>query len=436
VTIQEAKQYLEEVSASGSVYGIETMQQLLCELSRPQDGMKFIHVAGTNGKGSTVAYLSTILSQAGYRTGRYTSPAVFSRWECMQVDGEWILEETFARLLSQVRVAISRMVAKGYSHPTVFEIETAVALLFFKEQACTFVVWETGLGGTFDATNAIEDTLVCVFSGISIDHTKLLGETIEEITAHKLGILKEGCHVVTAIRNPVVLRLMKEAVQEKRATLHVELPEEISDIEQDWSQQRFSYGDWTNLRTSLLGSHQRRNSITALGVVKVLRKCGYPITDEAVYRGLKKTVWAGRMTCISTNPMFFVDGAHNEDAVYHLRKTMQELFPNQKFILIFGVFQDKEYEKMVQLLAPLAKWVYTVPLPDKKRGMSPEDLKEVVMPYCSRVEAMEDVESAVRSAYHHATKQDVILAFGSLSYLGEVMGWMQEKGGARWITTK
>ena len=202
VTYKEARVYLDKVSKYGSVLGLDTIRELLCELGNPQDDLKFIHIAGTNGKGSVLAYTSTILSEAGYRTGRYVSPTVVSYLERIQVDGRWIDEDAFARLTEIVQRAIARMEAAGKPSPTVFEVETAIAFLYFKETNCDIVVLECGLGGELDATNIVENTVCAVFASISRDHLGILGDTLTEIAQTKSKIMKNSCTVVTAVQQP------------------------------------------------------------------------------------------------------------------------------------------------------------------------------------------------------------------------------------------
>ena len=214
VTYKEARVYLDEMSKYGSVLGLDTIRGLLRELGNPQDDLKFIHIAGTNGKGSVLAYTSMILSEAGYRIGRYVSPTVVSYLERIQVDGRWIPEEKFADLTERVRDAIARMEAAGEDSPTVFEAETAIAFLYYKEMECDLVVLEAGLGGELDATNIIKNTVCAVFTSISRDHIGGLGDTLEEIAENKAGIIQPGCVVVSAVQKPAVTQILKaRAVQ-------------------------------------------------------------------------------------------------------------------------------------------------------------------------------------------------------------------------------
>lgn len=430
MTYKEARVYLDEVSKYGSVLGLDTIRGLLRELGNPQDDLKFIHIAGTNGKGSVLAYTSTILSEAGYRTGRYVSPTVVSYLERIQVDGKDIPKDEFAILVEEVQKAIARIEAKGEASPTVFEVETAIAFLYFKKMRCHLVVLETGLGGTLDATNIVKNTLISVFTSISRDHMGFLGETLKEITENKAGIMKPGCISVTVRQKPAVVDVLERRAEELGCPIYMEEPEEIQILEENWDKQRFSYREWENITITLAGRHQIVNAVTVLGVVKALKDIGYEIPEQSVRKGFAKTAWPGRFTCISRNPLFIIDGAHNEEAALRLRESVTEYFRGRRLIFIMGVFRDKEYEKIVKIMAPLAAKIFTVDLPDSGRSLGAEMLKLAAEAYCTDAEAMPDVESAVKAAYALAKEEDVVLAFGSLSYLGQVMelvGNMRDK---------
>lgn len=428
MTYKEARVYLDEVSKYGSVLGLDTIRCLLRELGNPQKDLKFIHIAGTNGKGSVLAYISTILSEAGYKTGRYVSPTVVSYLERIQIDGMWIPEDEFAILVEEIQKAIARMEAKGEVSPTVFEVETVIAFLYFRKMNCEFVVLETGLGGTLDATNIVENTVVAAFASISRDHMGFLGDTLKEIAENKAGIMKQGCIVVTADQKPEVMDVLTKKAAEMDCKLSIVYPQTAEIHEESWKNQCFTYDKWTNIRISLAGRHQIVNAVTVLGVMNALREKGYVISERAIRNGFEKTSWPGRFTCISNHPVFIVDGAHNEDAVLRLRDSVEQYFTARRILLIMGVFKDKEYEKIVQIMAPLAERIYTVDLPDAGRTLSAEVLKMTAEPYCPRTMAMPDIETAVRTAYMEAGREDVILAFGSLSYLGQVMKQVETIG--------
>ena len=422
MTYKEARVYLDEMSKYGSVLGLDTIRGLLRELGNPQDDLKFIHIAGTNGKGSVLAYTSTILSEAGYRTGRYVSPTVVSYLERIQVDSDWIPEERFAALTGRVRDAIAALEARGEPRPTVFEAETAIAFLYFQERDCDLVVLEAGLGGALDATNIIRNTVCAVFSSISRDHIGVIGDTLAEIAENKAGIIKPGCAVVSAEQKEVVGNILRERAQSMGCS-YTEAEESLVCISrEDCRGISFSYKEETDLHTGMAGRNQAGNLCTALEVIQVLRGLGYDIPKDAVRRGLERTVWKGRFTVLGERPLFILDGAHNEDAAKKLRETMEQYFPGRRMLFLMGVFRDKEYDRIARIMGPLASAAYPVELPDRKRGLPREELAEVLKRYCPCVklpdaEPEKSVEAAVLLALEEAGADDVILAFGSLSYL-------------------
>ncbi len=418
MTYKEARVYLDEMSKYGSVLGLETIRGLLHELGDPQDDLKFIHIAGTNGKGSVLAYTSTILSEAGYRIGRYVSPAVVSYLERIQVNGEWIPEERFADLTEKARDAIARMEDAGEKTPTVFETETAIAFLYFREMQCDMVVLEAGLGGALDATNIVRNTLCAVFSSISRDHIGVIGNDLKEIAENKAGIIKPGCTVISAGQKEEVRRILSR----RAGTYGADYVEAGTvDMEREGVRgMEFSYKEFQDLCTSLSGKSQAVNAAVALEVIRALRNLGYPVSDGAVRRGMEHTVWRGRFECIMEEPAFVLDGAHNEAGALKLRESVESYFPGRRLICIMGVFRDKEYEKIAAAICPLASSVYTVDLPDKERGLKAEILAEAAGRYCRRVKAANSMEQAVQEALGEADSMDVILSFGSLSYLEAV----------------
>ena len=423
MTYREARVYLDEMSKYGSVLGLDTIRGLLRELGNPQDDLKFIHIAGTNGKGSVLAYTSMVLSEAGYRIGRYVSPTVVSYLERIQVDAKWISEEKFAELTERVRNAIARLETAGEDLPTVFEIETAIAFLYFKEMKCNLVVLEAGLGGELDATNIIRNTVCAVFASISRDHLGLLGNTLAEIAENKAGIIKSGCAVVSARQKDSVSSILRSRA-EKYGCNYVQAEPELAEVEkEDYHGIYFSYKEFRSLHTVMAGKNQIGNAAAALEVIRTLRQTGYKIPGDAVKRGMERTQWPGRFSCIGEDPVFILDGAHNEDAALKLRESVEVYFPGRRLIGIMGVFKDKEYEKIVQTMGPLMSVIYAVDLPDEKRGLPSEKLAEVLEKYCPCVkrpdisERQRAVDCAVRAALLEAGKEDVIMAFGSLSYL-------------------
>lgn len=432
MTYREARVYLDEVSKYGSVLGLDAIRNLLHELGNPQDDLQFIHIAGTNGKGSVLAYTSTILSETGLRTGRYVSPTVMSYLERIQVDGQWISEEVFSELVEEVQRAVARMEADGKSCPTVFEIETAIAFLYFRQMHCDVVVLETGLGGSQDATNVVKNTVIAAFATISRDHMGFLGESLSEIAEQKAGIIKPGCMVVSAPQQREVRKELEKKAAECGCPVVYVKPEQMEIVGESYAGQTFSYKDMENIKIMLAGRYQLLNAATAYEVIQAwnakIKSVGGKehqlVSEPAVRTGFEHTEWMGRFSCISVEPVFIVDGAHNEDAAKRLRETVEAYFPGKKLTYIMGVFQDKEYEKIVELMIPYAKRVYTVNLPDKNRTLDAGVLAEVVEKAAGdnvEVQNVGEIGKAVKLAIEQTEKEEAILAFGSLSYLGQVI---------------
>lgn len=415
----KARVYLDEVSKYGSVLGLENMRELLGRLGNPQDDLKFIHISGTNGKGSVLAYLSTILSGGGYRTGRYISPTLFSYRERIQVDEQKIEKESLAHHVTAIAKAIEEMKAENAGNPTAFEVETALAFLYFKEKDCDIVVLETGLGGALDATNIIKTTVMEVIAPISMDHMEFLGDTLEKIAMQKAGIIKPHTAVVSASQEPDAKKVLNHVCKENQCSMYMVDPAQITDVLYDVEEQQFSYKNWKNVKITLAGSYQILNAALALEGVEELRRLGYHLTDEQVRQGLYRAVWRGRFTLLSKNPAVIIDGAHNPGAAKELKHSLDLYFKGKDLYYIFGVFQDKDYQEVIRLTAPLAKHIITVQTPGNPRALPADKLKEAVQAVNPSVEAAQSIQEAVKKSLQLAKKEDAIIIFGSLSFLGE-----------------
>ena len=415
----EARVYLDEVSKYGSVLGLENMRELLGRLGNPQDDLKFIHISGTNGKGSVLAYLSTILSGGGYRTGRYISPTLFSYRERIQVDEQKIEKESLAHHVTAIAKVIEEMKAENAGNPTAFEVETALAFLYFKEKDCDIVVLETGLGGALDATNIIKTTVMEVIAPISMDHMEFLGDTLEKIAMQKAGIIKPHTAVVSASQEPDAKKVLDHVCKENQCSMYMVDPAQITDVLYDVEEQQFSYKNWKNVKITLAGSYQILNAALALEGVEELRRLGYHLTDEQVRQGLYRAVWRGRFTLLSKNPAVIIDGAHNPGAAKELKHSLDLYFKGKDLYYIFGVFQDKDYQEVIRLTAPLAKHIITVQTPGNPRALPANELKEAVQAVNPSVEAGQSIQEAVKKSLQLAKNEDAIIIFGSLSFLGE-----------------
>ena len=424
---KEARVYLDEVSKYGSVLGLESMRELLHRLGDPQNELKFIHISGTNGKGSVLAYLSTILSGAGYRTGRYISPTLFSYRERIQVDGEDIEKESLACHVTAIAAAAEDMQKAGLPSPTVFEIETALAFLYFKEKRCDIVTLEVGCGGLLDATNVITTTLMEVIASISMDHTDLLGDTLAKIAAQKAGIIKPDTMVVSAQQKSEAAQVIEDTCKEQHCTLQMVDESKISNVHYGAEGQTFSYKTWENVAISLAGSYQIKNAALALEGVEALRKLGYALSDQQVREGLLHTAWRGRFTTLRRDPTVIIDGAHNPAAALELKESLERYFPGKMLYFVMGMFKDKDYAQVIDLTAPLARHIITVETPGNPRAMPARELAEAVGKVNPSVEWADSVAHGVEKALAMAGKEDAVIVFGSLSFLGEAADAVNEK---------
>lgn len=416
---QMSRAYIEDAGKYGSVLGLKNMQEMMKRLGNPQDGLKYVHVAGTNGKGSLIAYLYSTLSEAGYKVGRYISPAIYTYRERMEVAGTPVTREKFAEYTTKVAEVIDDMVREGLAHPTPFEIETAVAFLFFVDEKCDLVLLEVGMGGNLDATNIIETTAASVLVSISKDHEDFLGKTVAEIAEKKAGIIKPGAHVITTTQLPEVEQVIVDACGKMQTPLVIADYKNAEVLEENVWGQTFRYKEEI-YEISLAGIHQIENAVLALNVLKELDVCGYPTTFIQKKEGLKKASWGGRFSVIAKGPLFIVDGAHNPAAAEKLADSIERYFKGKTIYYIMGVFKDKEYDYVIEKTYKYAKKILTVQTPDNPRALPAEELAKTIRAYHADVQAMKSLEEAVDEAYQLAEKEDVIIAFGSLSYLGEL----------------
>lgn len=424
---KQTMDYLEELGRYGIVPGLESMYGLCEQLGNPQNELNIIHIAGTNGKGSVLAYISTILQCAGYKVGRYISPVIFEYREKIQINQRPISQKKLCDYTEKVKAACEKLVAEGKPHPTQFEFETALAFCYFQEQGCQAVVLETGMGGRLDATNVIAHPSVTVFASISMDHMKFLGNTLAEIAWEKAGICKQGCPAVTMRQEPEA----QQVLQERAAALSCELitadVRRAENIRYGAEKQRFDYEGMKKLEISLAGKHQIDNAVLAVETILTLRKQGMRITEQQIRKGLAETVWQGRFSVIGKNPLFIADGAHNEDAAKKLADSIRFYFTNRRIIYIIGILRDKEYEKIIAETYSYADQIITVTTPDNPRALPAYELAQTVKEYHPHVTAAGSLEEAVEMAYLLAGKEDIIISFGSLSYQGRMIRLVEER---------
>lgn len=418
---EEAMEYIEQCNTLGSVPGLDSIRRLTALLDKPQEKLTFIHVAGTNGKGSVSSFVASGLKNAGYKVGRYISPTIFTYRERFQINDKMISKKELGELMEPVKEACDRIVAKGYPHPTSFEIETALSFLYFVKRECDVVVLETGMGGRLDATNIIPAAKLCILTSISMDHMQFLGDTLADIATEKCGIIKTGTTVISAKQAEEAMEEVEKVCALENVELIVADTSQVSKVKQGLEKQLFTY-DGTKYEISLSGSYQIENAVVAVRVLKWLFQNGFEkITEQKVIKGLQETVWKGRFSVIAKKPYFIVDGAHNVAAAEKLAESIRFYFTNRKIVYIMGMFRDKEYEKVIEITAPLASQIITVAAPGNPRALPALDLAVAVREVNPHVTNADSLEEAVEMSYLFADKDSVIIAFGSLAFLGQLM---------------
>ena len=430
MTIQEAYEAIHHAEQKGSVLGLDSIFRLLNQLDNPQDDLRVIHLAGTNGKGSSLSFLSHILREAGYKTGAYSSPSILTYLERFSINGISMEDHQFASLATKAFEAVERIKKEGHPAPTVFEIETAIAFLYFKEEACDLVLIETGMGGDLDATNVMKEVICSVITTISMDHMRFLGNTLKEIASTKAGIICRKCPVVSAPQKEEAKEVLDQRAKEMETEVIYGDPDAFQVMEEELTPPfsfTFSYRtkagtDYREMKSGLSGNYQKRNLMVVLEAIDVIRAAGYEISEEAVKEGIKKTRWHGRFETVLKDPLFIIDGAHNADGVHQLKETLLKTLKDAYKIFIFGVMQDKEHERMILDLMPLADEVYTV-TPYNPRSMLAEDLAAEIKDLTGKdAIACETIIDGVEQAVEHAKKkQGVVISCGSLYYAGTVL---------------
>ncbi len=411
MTYEEAIRYIEDYTWSTTRLGLDRTRELLSRLGDPQKQLKFVHVGGSNGKGSTCAMLSSVLREAGYRTGMYTSPHVLCFEERMQVNGRYIAGEDLAALTERVRVEADAM----EDHPSQFELVTAIAMLYFLEQKCDIVVLEVGMGGALDSTNVIEAPEVAVLTNIGLEHTEYLGNTLEEIALTKGGIIKPGSDVVCYDSAPEVVSIVRQLCARFDASFHLVDFSSVVPVSHDLSGETFTWNGLT-LSVPLLGDYQLHNAATALTALQALRARGWDITDEAVENGLAKTRWPARFEVLGREPLFLLDGGHNPQCAEVVAENLQKYLGDEKLVILTGVLSDKDYKAMMRSVLPHAKEFLCV-TPDSPRALPAEELANVLRETGARAQSFDDIPTAVHAALQTG---EPVLAFGSLYMAGDL----------------
>lgn len=412
---EETLEYIHSVSWKGSVPGLERISELLELIGHPERECKFIHVAGTNGKGSTCAMLSSVLRKAGFRTGLYTSPYLIHFNERIDVDGKMIENQELCDVTEYVKKYADGMTDK----PTEFELITAVGFEYFKRKKCDIVVCEVGMGGEFDATNVIPTPELAVICNIGLDHTAVLGNTLEKIAATKSGIIKEGCDVVLYRSTESVEAVVEKRCENVCAKLNKADFDSVILKSSNLYGQVFDFKEYKNIELPLLGEHQLKNAAVVLTAIDVFREKGWNISENNIRDGLRDVVWHGRFEILKKDPLFIADGGHNPQCIDALVKSVEKYLSGKKLTVLTGVLGDKDYHCMYKDISKYAKEFITV-TPNNPRALSSKELANYLSTFQKPVTACDSIEEGVKTAFEHTDDDGVILCYGSLYMLGDV----------------
>ena len=409
---EEVISFIDNSKKFGSKLELERIKKLCELLGNPQDRLKFIHIAGTNGKGSTSLYIHNILVDAGYKTGLYTSPFIYEFNERIQINGTPISDDKLAEIMSIVAAKVKIMTEEGYEHPTEFELITAAAFLYFETEKCNAVVLEVGLGGTYDATNVIKTSILSVITSISLDHTDYLGDTVSEVAENKCGIIKEGVPVLSYMYQPVdALNIIKMSAEKNHSHLTVAAEESLEINRMSLGGSDFKY-QGECYHTSLIGKYQIYNAITAISAVGLLNDAGFAVSLENVKNGLSQAKWPARFEILSTNPTVIADGSHNADGMRAFVETAKAVL-SDKPICVFGMLKDKDYDYCLKKLSEITDTVIVTEV-DNPRRETAENLAKTAKKYIKSVYLEKENQNAVKKAQELAGDDGTVIALGSL----------------------
>lgn len=407
--------YIHSAYWTGTKTGLKRTQELLELLGHPEKKLRYVHVAGTNGKGSFCAMLSSILVEAGYKTGLYTSPYVNRFNERMAINNQPILDEKLVELVEKIRPLVDSMAEK----PSEFELITCVAMEYFCEESCDIVVLEVGMGGEWDSTNVIEQPELSVITAMAYDHMKYLGNTMTEIASAKAGIIKPGCPTLIYGENPEAEAVFQQVSKEKGSPLIYSHPEKVTHDRDSIHGHTFWYPGYGVLCLPLIGPHQVHNAALVLQAVEILQGRGWSIPRKAVREGLSKVHWPARMELLHERPTILLDGGHNPQGAQAAASALKELFPGKRIRFLMGVMADKDVDPMVESLLPLAECFYTV-TPNNPRSMPAKVLAEKLKSLGATATAYEPLETGISAFVQEAGEEDVLCAVGSLYLAGDV----------------
>lgn len=422
----EAINYIKDTAKFGSKLGLERAERILELLGNPHKKIKTIHVAGTNGKGSTTAMITNILIHSGYKVGCYISPYIEEFEERIQINNNNISTEDLANIVTEVSRAVEEVASLGYGNPTEFEIITCAGFLYFYKMKADFVVVEVGIGGRLDSTNVIEP-IISIIGSISYDHMHILGNTLEEIAYEKGGIIKKNTPVVLYPQEDKVTKVIENICTEKNSPLikvkrENALMYEVGDCKDKVVIQKLKVvteKDSYDVKLSLLGTYQVQNCNVVINSCEVLMKLGVNITKESILRGLSQVKWPGRLEVMRRNPLVVIDGAHNIDGIRKLAESIDIYFNYKKLVLIIGILADKQVEEMINIICPKAEQIIAV-TPHSERAELCEDLKEKIN-FCNKeCEAIMDYKEAYNKALTYCDEDTLLVVSGSLYMVGDM----------------
>jgi len=422
----QAVEYIHGTKRYGSKLGLTNITKLLELLGNPQEKLKFVHVAGTNGKGSVCSYITSTLIEGKYKTGLFISPYIEKFTERIQINFNNMEEKYLVDIVTRVKYCVGLMLLNKMNHPTEFEINTAIAMVYFYEQKCDIVVLETGLGGRYDSTNVIKSNIVAVITALGLDHMTVLGDTIEKIAFEKAGIIKKNNPTVLYGDNDIkAIEMIKYVAKENNSDVIMSDYKKVSNIKQTPLGYTFDYKNLKNIKINLPGKHQIKNCITAIEALYIIKKSGYNITNENILKGIANTYWPGRLEIISKNPLVICDGAHNVHAAHALHNYLNEFYSNKQIIFVMGVMRNKEYKKMIEIVIKDAKSVICIQ-PNNERALDKEMLASEVRKYCNNVYVSDTINLGMDMAYK-LCDNDLICTFGSLYYIADVKKYVGER---------
>lgn len=420
---QQALEYIHGVNWSSHAPTLERITELCQKLNNPQKELRFIHIAGTNGKGSTASMLDSILRSAGYKTGLFTSPYIRSFNERMRINGENISDGDLAKITGYIRPIAETMKEK----PTEFELITAIAMEYFKRNECDVVVLEAGMGGRLDSTNVIEKPLLSIITGISLDHTAFLGDTIAEIAAEKAGIIKRKCPILFGGESKEADGVISKQAEKMSAPYSRVDYSTLKIKSYGLDGTEFSFEDRKDIKISLLGSYQPRNAACVLKAVDILREEGLDLPEKSVEQGLSKAKWQARFELLSKEPTVIFDGAHNPEGVEAAVESIKACFRGRKVCVLSGVLKDKAYDKIAEDIAKVASFVFTV-TPESPRALPAKEYAEVLNGKGVCATPFENVGDAVEKALEQAKKEDSpLICMGSLYLYSSIIDFFEQK---------